>query len=489
MRKKDTGRDDSAVSSLQAPPGGGGAQVIPLASRLRREMRTQSGEAGYPVPDRRHASAMDRLTGLPGPERFRALVANTVSALPAHADVAMLMMRIDHFADINDFLGDDSGDRLIGQFSDRLRQCLTNEELIGHPAVASGFVAAAARLKGTRFAILLSCANEQDLNQLRSQINSQLQCPFEVDGQSVFLSVTMGAALYPRDATDGDSLVRAAERAMEHALVSGLGYVVGSAEKEGNAQGFLELQVKLHRAFSAGELRVAYQPIVDAVSGRVVAAEALLRWDDPEVGAVSPAQFVPVAEQCGLMVRIGERVTREAIHQLAVWRDEGLRPVRVAVNLSLCQLLDGDFVASVARELGATGVEPALLEFELSERGVMTAHGEVMERIHALKALGVRISIDDFGTGHASIAYLKDVPADVIKIDRSYVSGPDRSKRGDAVCAGIVALARQIDAEIVGEGVETQEQLTRLRNMGCDYLQGFQLSAAVAPSALAAHLR
>ncbi len=463
------------------------AQVIPLSSALRREMRAQLVGAGR--RPRVGRQGLDALTGLPGRERFAELLEHTVAAQPAHASIALLVVRIERFADVNAVVGQEAGDSLIGAFADRLRECLGTRAVIADDAAGTSMVAAAARLRGIRFGVLLARAGEAELQRVRQAITDQLQRPFEVDGQSIFLTVTMGAASYPRDAADAGALLRSAERALESARQQGLAYALGGEAGERHCARSLALQSALHRALADGELRLAYQPIVEAGSGRVVAAEALLRWDDPVEGAVSPAEFVPVAEQCGLMVQIGEFVLREAIGQLRAWSAAGLRPVRVAVNLSLRQLVDGDVAALVDRELSAGDVDPALLELELSERGVINAHAEVLEQIHRLKALGVRISIDDFGTGQSAIAYLKDVPADVIKIDRSYVSGPGRSARGDAICAGMVALARQLGAEVVGEGVESKEQLERLRGMGCDFVQGFLFSPAVRPAELAAGLR
>ncbi len=204
-----------------------------------------------------------------------------------------------------------------------------------------------------------------------------------------------------------------------------------------------------------------------------------MRWHHPEHGEISPADFVPVAESSGLMTEIGTFAIRTACAQLRKWRERGIGPIRVAVNVSLCQLLRGDMVSMVSRALEENGLSPDLLELELSERGVLNQNPSVIAEVQRLKALGVRISIDDFGTGQAAIGYLKDLPIDVIKIDRSYVSGADRNERDGAIASGMVALANRLDATVIAEGVETREQLEQVRSWGAAECQGFLFSAAV----------
>lgn len=244
----------------------------------------------------------------------------------------------------------------------------------------------------------------------------------------------------------------------------------------------LRMESMLREALATNQLRLAYQPIMRRDGHCVVAAEALLRWDHPEEGPISPAEFVPAAERSGLMLRIGEFVLREAVRQLRAWQDEGREPVRMAVNLSRCQLADGNVVELVRELLDRYEINPVLLEFELSERGVLNSGEGIVSVVRELKALGVRISIDDFGAGNSSVSYLKDLPADVIKIDRSYVSGPKRSARDEAIGSGMVALAKRLNADVVAEGVEDRRQLESVREWGCDEIQGFLFSAAVAPA-------
>lgn len=216
-------------------------------------------------------------------------------------------------------------------------------------------------------------------------------------------------------------------------------------------------------------------------------AETLLRRDHPEEGSISPAEFVPAAERSGLTVRIGDFVLREAVSQIRRWQDERLPPLRVAVNLSLCQLADGNVVELLRELLDRYGAAPDLVELELSERGVLNQGPEIVAVVRELKSLGVRISIDDFGSGNSAISCLKDLPVDVVKFDRSCVSGPGRSRRDEAIGAGMVALAKRLDATVIAEGVENEAQLARVRDRGCDEVQGFFYGEAVTPGRLAAN--
>ncbi len=431
---------------------------------------------------------MDPLTGLPARERFRALVHRAIGTVAEGAGAGVLVMQFDRFRDVNEMIGHEAGNRLLSQFAERLRRCLQDRSLTGGDTGLT-VTAAFGRLGGVRFGLVMSRAGAEEIRRIRQAILSELERPFEVDGQSVYPSVTMGAAYYPDNARSADTLLQCAERAMQDAKSAGSSFREFAGPTSTADSRALRMEALLRQALVNGELRLAYQPIMDWHGRRVVATEALLRWDHPEEGAISPAEFVPVAEQSGLMLRIGDFVIRRAIRQLRDWMDEGLPPVRVAINLSLCQLLDADIAGTVAREIEAAGVDASLLEFELSERGVLTHRREVIDQVHRLKALGVRISVDDFGTGNAAVAYLKDIPADVIKIDRSYVSGPGRTNRDEAIGAGMVALAKRLNTVVIGEGVETEAQLRRLREWGCDQFQGFHFAAALEADDFAARLR
>ena len=237
----------------------------------------------------------------------------------------------------------------------------------------------------------------------------------------------------------------------------------------------------LRSAVEREDLKLYYQPLVDLTDQRVLGAEALLRWEHPELGPVSPAEFIPLAEESGLMVRLGKWVLRTACRQLREWVDQGLSPLRVAINVSLCQLVRGDLAAAVREVLEETGVDGSMLELELSERGVLRADPVVLRQLADIKEMGVRLAVDDFGTGNSAIAYLKRFPLDTLKIDKSYVRGVAASEHDAAIASATIAMAHQLRLDVVAEGVEHTEQLDFLRECGCDEYQGFLFSPAVPP--------
>lgn len=429
--------------------------------------------------ERAKTAGIDRLTGLPNGEKFRSLLHKaTAGRKRSGKDLCLLAIGLDRFRLVNDAVGYENANRLLSQFANRLRNCLRDQHVIGDPNCGS-VTAIAARLGGARFALLVSNGDIDQIMRVRQAISQELQQPFEVAGQSVYLTASIGAAIYPRDCNNADGLVHYAECAMLEAQKMGSGFEFHTQPYDTSSQKILQLDGLLREAVRNNDLMLAYQPINDAVTGKVVAAEALLRWHHPVEGMISPGVFVPAAENTGLMHEIGDFVIATACRQLREWIDSGMQPIRMAINLSLCQLLRGDVVSTVKAALRKNRLEPQWLEFELSERGVLNQKAEVIDAIHRLKALGVRISIDDFGTGQAAIAYLKDLPIDVIKIDRSYVSGADRSERDEAIASGMVALAQRLDATVVAEGVETREQLQMLREWGSHECQGFYFSKAV----------
>ena len=241
----------------------------------------------------------------------------------------------------------------------------------------------------------------------------------------------------------------------------------------------------LPKALAKGELRLHYQPLVEEKASRVSGAEALLRWESPELGQVPPSEFVPLAEEAGLMVSIGTWVLRTAARQVRAWREQGLGPSRMAVNVSLCQLARGDLARVVGEVLNETGIDPQLLELELSERAVLRSDPDILRQLRAIRALGVRLAIDDFGTGNSAVAYLKQFPIDILKIDQSFVRGVSTSSEDAAITSATIAMARQLGLRVVAEGVEEQGQMDFLHRHGCTEYQGFLFSPAVPPEAFA----
>ncbi len=431
--------------------------------------------------ERKRAKTMgiDTLTGLPNGDRFRKLSHNAIAARGnIDKQMSIVVVGLDRYRLVNEAIGHTNANRVLNQFADRLRNCISDRGVIG--SGDNGTVTAiASRLGGARFAVQIANGAEEQVRRFHDAVVRELQQPFEVDGQSVYLTASFGAAIYPTQCNGPDELLHSAETAMLEARenTGGLHFYDPLGRPSGSQ--LLRIDSMLRAALPNRELELHYQPITDTGTGKVVAAEALLRWNHPQEGMIPPDAFVPVAEKTGMMVEIGEFVIRRACQQLREWIDGGMDPIRIAINLSLCQLTRGDVVSVVAGALERYAIDPQLLEIELSERGVLNRHPEVVSEICRLKDIGVRISIDDFGTGQAAIGYLKDLPIDVIKIDRSYVSGAARSKRDEAIASGMVAMAERLDATVIAEGVETTDQLRMLREWGSHECQGFLFSPAV----------
>lgn len=431
--------------------------------------------------DRARFAGIDRLTNLPNGERFRTQLHKYMGIQgESDAGMALLVIGLDRYRVVNEAVGRQNADKLLRLFAGRVKDCLGKLDVIGTSSCRVR-TAVAARLGGARFALMVSSADNEQVLKLRDAIRTELNRPFDVAGQSIYLTASIGAAMFPRDCSTADGLLHSAETAMLEAQESGSGFEFFTRPAETSSVRVLNLDRMLRQAVRNGDLELAYQPIMSADNGDVVAAEALLRWHHAEEGMISPADFVPVAEKTGVMQEIGDFVIKSACQQLRKWLDIGLRPIRMSVNISLCQLLRGDVVAAVEQALANNDLKPELLEIELSERGVLNQRPEVVNEICRLKSVGVRISVDDFGTGQAAISYLKDLPVDVIKIDRSYVSGANRSAKDEAIASGMVALARRLDATVIAEGVETEEQLEMLREWGSQECQGFLFSPAIAP--------
>ena len=429
--------------------------------------------------DQEKLAALDKLTQLPNGERFRSLLHKaTANRRRSSNEICLFVIGIDNFRVVNDAVGFDNANKLLRQYADRLRCCLTDQRVVGD-ADGGTVTAIASRLGGARFALMITEGSTDQIMRAVAAINEQMHKPFEVAGQSIYLTISIGAAVFPRDCRNADALLYYAESAMREAQENGSGFILHTRPIDASSSELLKLDGMLREALKNRDLKLAYQPITDAQSGAIVGAEALLRWYHVDEGPMSPADFVPVAERTGLMREIGTFVINTACAQLRDWIDSGMKPIRIAVNLSLCQLLRDDVPAIVGAALEKNGLAPELLELELSERGVLNKRPEVIEQVHRLKELGVRISIDDFGTGQAAIGYLKDLPIDVIKIDRSYVSGENLSARDEALASGMVALAQGLNATVISEGVETAEQLQRLKDWGSQEYQGFYCSPAV----------
>ena len=398
------------------------------------------------------------------------------------------MIGFNRFGLVVEAMGQERADLVLTEIGRTLDQCLV--DLSSAQAETAGFrTAAAACIDHARFALMSTYSGSDDeLPALQRRIVERLSQPVRIEGQTVFLSACVGVAIHPQDADDADTLMQRADNAMRDAQSRGGGFRFYSAATDAAAARKLKLEQMLHEALETGALTIAYQPIVDTARRRTTCAEVLLRWPQADGASIAPAEFVPIAEEAGLMDRIGEHVLEHACRQLALSRAAGHGLSRICVNVSRAQLMGPHLAAAVARCLREHALDPASLELELSERGVLSGNQDVISQLEGLKRLGVRLSLDDFGTGESAIIYLRELPIDVIKIDQSYVQAVNDNGRDAAIVSAIVALGQQMGLKVVAEGVETAEQLATIERLGCDEYQGFLVSQPLGPQDFAAFL-
>jgi EAL domain-containing protein (putative c-di-GMP-specific phosphodiesterase class I) len=338
-----------------------------------------------------------------------------------------------------------------------------------------------ARLDGDEFSLLLGeLAHYHDAAKVARRLLEELRKPFRVGGQEVFVTASIGMALYPLDGEDADSLLKNAGAAMHFAKEQGRdSYQFYSRAMNATALEKLSMESQLRRALEREEFLLHFQPKIRASTGRIIGLEALIRWQHPELGIVPPSQFIPVAEESGLIVPIGDWVLRAACAQNQAWRQGGYPPVHVAVNIAMPHFRHGNLVASIADALQRTRLDPSLLEIELTESMLMQSVDVTLETLHKLRDMGVRLAIDDFGTGYSSLSYLKRFPLHTLKIDRSFVTDLPRDAEDVAITKAIIAMAHSLRLAVVAEGVETPEQLAFLQQHGCDEVQGYLFSHPV----------
>jgi len=421
----------------------------------------------------------DALTNLPNRTLFYKSVQQTLAHAISHDKVgAVLFLDLDRFKNVNDTLGHAVGDDLLREVATRLVRSIRARDML-------------ARLGGDEFGILLpQLESADDAATVAEKILKALAEPVVLEGQEVFVSASIGIAVFPADGDDPDLLIRAADTAMYRAKGAGRNaYRFYTAEMNARSLDRLKLEGLLRRAIERCEFLLHYQPKVLCGDLRLCGAEALLRWKHPDRGLVSPADFIPLLEETGLIVPVGEWVIGEVCRQIRAWRDAGLAPVRVAINLSGRQFVQGDLADLVRRATLAAGIDPGLLEFELTEGTLMSHAGETIANLEQLKQAGSALSVDDFGTGYSSLAYLKRFPLDALKIDRSFISDATSNSDDAAIVKAIIRMAHELDLKVVAEGVETQAQLEFLRKRGCDEIQGYLFSKPLAAPAFADCLR
>ncbi|WP_157268431.1 putative bifunctional diguanylate cyclase/phosphodiesterase [Azohydromonas aeria] len=421
----------------------------------------------------------DALTGLPNRAMFSRLLGQALDAGPApQGTLALLFVDLDRFKNVNDTLGHEAGDRLLRDMALRLRGCVGAGDTV-------------ARLGGDEFVVLATGADgAAALAALAQRLLAAVSRPLALAGQEFHVTASVGISMYPRDGEDERTLMKHADIAMYQAKEDGKNtYAFYSADANAHSLERLAFESSLRRALAAGQFEVHYQPKVDAHSGALSGVEALLRWKHPDLGLVSPARFIPVAEEMGLIVDIGRWVLETACAQHVAWRAQGLAPLRVAVNLSARQFYDDALLGDVRAVLERTGMDPAWLELEITESMLMRHVDEAVTVLQAFKALGIRVSLDDFGTGYSSLANLKRFPIDTIKIDRSFVHDLPASEEDRAITEAVIAMGRTLSMTVVAEGVETQDHIDFLKARGCDELQGWFFGKAVPAADIAGRLQ
>ena len=448
-------------------------QVRDLGNRVGVALDAQAREAQLVL--RAHH---DDLTGLPN----RALLRERLQQELAHArrsgnQLALLFLDLDRFKSVNDTMGHDSGDQLLRMTASRLRDCLRESDTV-------------ARLGGDEFVVLLTgLPSPQQAVKLAEQIIASLAQSFQIDGSECFIGASIGISLYPADGATAEELLKHADIAMYRAKAAGRGRFVffeDSMNVEQRERAWMEHE--LRGAIMRNQLFVHYQPRVDLHDSRLLGAEALLRWRHPELGLVSPATFIPLAEEVGLIGEIGPWVLNHVCEQLAVWQAAGLAIGTVAVNVSGRQFKTHNLVALVRQALESSGIAPHMLELEVTEGILIDEVDAVIDVLNQLRQLGVSIALDDFGTGYSSMAYLRRLPIDVLKIDQSFVQDLAFDEGAGTIVRAIIAMAHALQKSVVAEGVETPAQTTLLRAWGCDQAQGFYFSHPVAATAFEAML-
>jgi diguanylate cyclase (GGDEF)-like protein/PAS domain S-box-containing protein len=439
--------------------------------------RQKASEASRELFERqvRHQSLHDSLTGLTNEVYFRDTLAKAISeARETDGELVVFVMNLDRFKTVNDALGRESGDALLQEVGSRFHHVLRGDDSI-------------ARLGRDEFAVLVSAARRAEALEVVHRLRECLEAPIDLGGLALEAEVSIGIACCPRDGVDVDSLLRAADTAMHVAKDSGLGYAFYDVSVDTRAAARLSLLADLHRALDEHELVLHYQPKIAVQSGRVVAVEALVRWQDPERGLVMPEEFIPVAGRTSLMRSVTGRVLDEAARQWRAWADDGLN-LPVAVNLSTCDLVDPAFPGEVAALLGKWRMPATMLKLEVTEHSISDDPARTEDVLERLGAMGLCLSVDDFGTGCSSIVSLKSLPIDEIKIDRSFVSTMVASEENEVIVRALIELAHNLGLGVVAEGVEKRAVMERLAQLGCDFAQGYYMSRPLPADELAVWL-
>lgn len=413
----------------------------------------------------RYLAFHDNLTGLPNRHSFRDHLNKCLTWAKKHGKtVGVLFLDLDRFKIINDTLGHNTGDRLLQAVANRLKRCVRGSDMV-------------ARLGGDEFTVLLPELSQlDDCIKVSQKIVNRFQKPLKVGRREFHITPSIGIATFPRDGCDAETLLINADAAMYRAKAQGRPkFLMYSPSMNEQAMARMELENALYQALNKGEILVHFQPLIQVSTGKIIGMEALARWNQQDRGMISPNDFIPMAEETGLIIPIGEHVLYNACKQNAQWLKQGYSPLKVGVNLSSCQFRQCDLVPMIGRILKDTGMDARFLELEITESTAMQDMEYTVSVVNELKQMGASISLDDFGTGYASLGYLKMFTAlDALKIDRSFICDiTDSENASKALVATMIVLARNLNLKVVAEGVETDEQLDFLVKHGCDVIQGY----------------
>ena len=423
----------------------------------------------------RYLTHFDELTGLANRSLFKERLREANQRVrQGGRSLALLHINLDRFKLLNDSLGHEVADQLLKQVSRRLSSAMPEADTI-------------ARLSGDEFAVLFDAyGNLSSLTRVTSRLLAKLRTPISVAGHELVVSASVGISLLPDSAREISALVSQANIAMHHAKhLGGNNFQFFTESLQASTLERLQLEIQLRKAIEDNQLEVFYQPKLSLETGRLDAAEALVRWRHPERGMVPPGDFIGLAEETGLIGSIGEIVLREACRQACEWQRQGLAPLRVSVNLSVHQLRQGKLVSLVRQVLEESGLEPRYLELELTESQLLDSVEHIISTFQQLRELGVKLAIDDFGTGYSSLSYLKRFPVDYVKIDQAFIRGLGDGTEDAAITQAIIAMAHSLGLKVVAEGVENQVQLDFLKANGCDEVQGYLISRPLEAEALA----
>ncbi len=423
----------------------------------------------------RHLAHHDSLTSLPNRRLLEERLDKALAQAPAMGGrIGVLLLDIDRFKLINDTLGHGAGDELLLAVAQRLECRLRPGDTLS-------------RIAGNQFVILYETLRDGvELEDAARDLNGALEPPFILGGDALYVQASIGLSFFPEDGATAHDLLRGAAAAVHQAKEAGGGqYRFCTAQLNAQAREVLQMEGALRQALEQQEFVLHYQPKIDLPSGRIIGAEALLRWDRPGRGLVAPGEFIPLAEKSGLIVPIGAEVIAAVCRQLSRWRAEGVGPIQVSLNVSARQFRSGDLEGTIAACLERCAIAPSALTVELTESMLMSDPHEAAARLGRLKGTGIRISLDDFGTGYSSLAYLSRFPIDELKIDQTFVRDIDTDPSAATIAASIIALAHRMRLKVVAEGVETEGQLAYLRRNGCDEVQGYYFSRPLPPEEFA----